>query len=135
MRYQNVSAHPEMDYSLTAGKKIRVAPDVVANCVPTLVSIQGSGPLSTSRLCCSCQWVTGLSWNDEKLEGVHELKHPWKCCPRFRELAVIAPICLMTLVVLGNERSYFMFRGREKTAFASHGIMESDVTLRGLKLS
>lgn len=98
-------------------------------------STSSSGPLSTSRLCCSCQRVTGLSWNNEKLEGVHELKRPRKCSPRFRELAVIAPICLTTLVLLGNERSYFMFWGRKKTAFASHSIMESDVTLRGVKLS
>lgn len=44
-------------------------------------------------------------------------------------------ICLMTLVLLGNERSYFMFWKKKKKTFASHRIIESDVTLRGLKLN
>lgn len=110
MRHQNVFAHPETDEALIAGKNTsRVVSDYVANCVPKCVNIQGSGPPSTNILCCSRRWVTGLSWNDEKLGGVHELKCPRKCCPRFREHIVITPICLMTLVLLGSERSYFMF--------------------------
>ena len=133
MRHQNVFAHPETDEALIAGKNTsRVASNDVANCVPKCVNIQGSP--STHILCCSCRWVTGLSWNDEKLGGVHELKRPQKCCPRFREHIVIAPICLMTLVLLGKERSYLMFWKKKKT-FASHRIIESDVALRGFKLN
>lgn len=115
--------------------KSRVAPDVVANCVPKLVNIQLWATFyKQTLLLLSMGHRPFLEW--WKAGGSTWVKTSPEMLPTLQRTCSNSTHLSYDLSVVRQRKVLFHVSGEEKkTAFANHSIMESDVTLRGLKLS